>query len=399
MTALSSVVPQSWRRVITLLSIVAIGLLAAATLLHGPLPKPTLQFSRPKVIFHQDPAPFRSIESKPDTVESIVDVPSLLRALWASTRLSPTSPEFTTLDGTLKKLPPANELIHTESLGQRICILDVDNRPLDEKGAIFAKDAPMAENIQPQTAGFLSHYLYAQIHGYSYRFVRAPQYRDRAPHWAKVIFTQELLKQFDIVVMLDYDVMFPSPEVPLEWMLNYWKIDREVIVAMAEDPNVDVNMDIRRRVNVNTGFIIAQASDNAQRLFKDWAECPEETRYKGCSEWKTKMFHEQAGFSSYVRYDFLDGLSIESPQPYIRTLPCDEANGVPMTKDLGCTGQLVRHFWAHKPSTTLEFTHNFMHVLTPMLAKAAYGDAEAVMDYRDRVLQGDEILGKSGAGM
>ncbi|KAK0640588.1 hypothetical protein B0T16DRAFT_334822 [Cercophora newfieldiana] len=393
MTALSPVVPQSWRRVVVLLPLVLIALAVTASLLNGPLPRPKF----PKVSFQRPESPSGSLcgtEQSSDGTTPADDIPNLLRTLWSPTRLSVTSPEFVTLDGTLKRLPPAEELIHKQPLGKRICILDVDNRPLDEQGDIFANNTPTAENMLPRTAGFLSHYLYAQIHNYSYRFVRAPSYADRAPHWAKVIFTQELLKQFDIVVMMDYDAMFPSPEVPLEWMLNYWKLDRDVIVAMAEDPNVDVNLDARGRLNINTGFIIAQASDNAQRMFKDWAECPEETRYKDCGQWKNRMFHEQAGFSSYVRYDFLDGLTIEEPQRYIRTLPCNEANGVPMTKDLGCTGQLVRHFWAHKPSTPLEFTHNLMHVLTPLLAKAAFGDVGHVLDYRDKVLQGDEILEK-----
>lgn len=224
--------------------------------------------------------------------------------------------------------------------------------------------------------------------------MRSPKYLDRAPHWSKVIFTQQLLKQFDIVVMLDYDAMFPSPELPLEWLLNYWMVDRDVLVAMAEDPDADFNRDLRRKLNVNTGFIIAQASDRTQRLFKDWAECPEETRYKECAQWKEKAFHEQAAFSSHVRYDFLEGMSVEDPahQRFIRTLPCNEANGVPKTKDAGCVGQMVRHYWAHKPDTKLEFTHNLMNVLVPLLSRAAYRDPEVVVDYRGKVLKGDQIL-------
>lgn len=323
---------------------------------------------------------------------SVDGVPNLLRGLWAPRYLPITAPEFTTLDGTVLKLPPTNKLIHAEPLGKRVCILDVDNRPLDKAGDIFAEEKPTAETILPRTAGFLSHYLYAQIHGYAYRLVRAPKYKDRAPHWAKVIFTQQLLKEFDIVVMMDYDAMFPSPEVSLEWLLNYWSIGPEVIVAMAEDPNVDVNKDIHGRLNVNTGFIIAQASEKAQQLFKDWAECPEETRYPGCGQWKDRMFHEQAGFSSYVRYDFLEGLSIESEQPYIRTLPCNEANGVPREKALGCTGQLVRHYWGSKEDTTLEFTHSIMAAMTPLLAAAVLGDPDSVMDFREKRLQGNQIL-------
>ena len=198
--------------------------------------------------------------------------------------------------------------------------------------------------------------------------------------------------------MLDYDAMFPSPEVPLEWMLNYWKIDQDVIVAMAEDPNEEINRDSKGNLNCNTGFIIAQSTGNpnkTQELFQDWAECPSETRYQGCGQWKQKIFHEQAGFSSHVRYDFLRaGLSVETEEGrrYVRVLPCTEANGIPETKHMGCVGQLVRHYWGDKGLTKREFDDGVMRGLVPLLAKGAFGDVDVVEDFRGRVLVGDRIL-------
>ena len=338
------------------------------------------------------PEPLRS-QYKANTTDRLDDVQALIRAMWAPLVLPVTAPSFTTLDGTEKKLPPAAELIHTEPLGKRVCILDVDTRPLDGTGDIFSPEPLLYHSIEPRSAGFLSHYLFAAIHGYTYRFVHAPQYVDRAPHWSKVIFTQELLKTFDVVVMLDYDAMFPSPEVPLEWLLNYWRVGRDVLVAMAEDPDAEHNLDAHRRVNLNSGFIIAQASDNAQKLFADWAECPEEKRYKGCSRWKNQMFHEQAAFSSHVRYDFLDGLSVNGTgSKYIHVLPCLEANGIPEVGDVGCAGQLVRHYWREKQLTTRELTNSVMGMMTTLLAKSAYTDQEVVMDFQDKYLVGDKIL-------
>jgi hypothetical protein len=150
---------------------------------------------------------------------------------------------------------------------------------------------------------------------------------------------------------------------------------------------------LRHKVNINSGFIIAQSSDNTQRLFKDWAECPTETRYKGCAIWKDKPFHEQSAFSSHVRYDFLDGLSIDTHPEYIRMLPCREANGIPEVAGCGCVGQLVRHYWAKKGLTNREFGHNVMAALTPLLAQAAYKTYanEHVEDYRGKVLDGSEV--------
>ncbi|KAM7185718.1 hypothetical protein V8F33_012228 [Rhypophila sp. PSN 637] len=334
------------------------------------------------------------LSDRPPTVNAFELLPDLLRQLWAPLLVPLTEPAFTTRDGTIKKLPADKPLIHTHPLGKRICILDVDTRELDEKGDIFASTLPKFSNIKLQTSGYVSHYLYAMIHGYTYKFLRVPTYKDRAPHWTKVIFTKELLKEYDIVVMLDYDAMFPSPELPFEWLLNYWQIDRDVIVAMSEDPNVGQNMDRKGKPNVNSGFIIAQSMGDPQRtqeLFKDWAECPDEKRYKGCAKYKDVIFHEQSGFSSFVRYDFLNGLSVETEEgrKYVRALPCSEANGIPDVKDTGCIGHLVRHFWGHKFATPRELSESILENLVPLLAKAAFGDMDIVRDYRGMVLEGD----------
>ncbi|KAK3693068.1 hypothetical protein B0T22DRAFT_475916 [Podospora appendiculata] len=393
MTALPSF-PQSWRRLVLLLPVVIVTI-ALITGYFNESFRPRL----PKVSF-SDPAnssPFHS-ECKSDNQTSHLEsLPGIIQALWAPLVFPITGPTFTTLDGTEKHLPPADQLIHTQTFGKRICILDVDTRPLENPGSVFASELPTWDNLRPPSAGFLSHYLYALIHGYTYKFVRAPKYADRAPHWTKIIFTRELLKEFDIVVMLDYDAMFPSPELPIEWLLNYWKIDKEVMVAMAEDPDADNNKDLRGNLNLNTGFIIAQAGENTQRLFKDWAECPEETRYKGCAEWKDKIFHEQTGFSSYVRYDFLDGYSIDTHPQYIRKLPCMEANGIPLKKDAGCGGQFVRHYWGDKGATKNEFKEGVMDALTPLLLKSAFGDTNIVRDMREKTLKGAQVLDSPNA--
>lgn len=388
MTALQNL-PQSWRRLVFLLPVLVVTLILATGLYNGSLPKPRL----PKVFSH-DPQPEVFHQTPCATPAALDSFPDLIRALWAPLVLPITAPSFTTLDGTKMRLPPAGELIHHQSLGKRICILDIDTRDLNGDGSIFSDQAPRWDSLGSPSAGFLSHYLYSLIHGYSYKFIRAPKYADRAPHWSKVIFTRELLKQFDIVVMLDYDAMFPSPEVPLEWMLNYWKIGPEVLVAMAEDPSGDPNWDARHKVNVNSGFIIAQASEDTQRLFKDWAECPSEARYKGCAEWKDKPFHEQSAFSTYVRYDFLDGYSIDTHPQYIRMLPCNEANGIPEVAGSGCVGQLVRHYWGKKALTNREFAHNVMAALTPLLAQNAYRGQGHVEDLRSKVLDGAQVLDK-----
>ncbi|KAK4150436.1 hypothetical protein C8A00DRAFT_18028 [Chaetomidium leptoderma] len=380
--------PQAWRRVVFLLPVLVITLILATGLYNGTIPKPPI----PKVVFGGDHSTGPFHQQCGTGLPLLDSFPDVIRALWAPLVLPITAPKFTTIDGEEKQLP--DKLVHTTPLGKRICIMDIDNRDFTGDGAIFADQLPTADNLEAPAAGFVSHYMYAMIHGYSYKFIRAPKYADRAPHWSKVIFTKELLKEYDLVVMLDYDAMFTTPEVPIEWLLNYWNIGPETLVAMAEDPNGEPNFDSRHRVNINSGFIIAQASEKTQRLFKDWAECPEETRYPGCAVWKDKPFHEQSAFSSFVRYDFLDGYSIDTHPQYIRMLPCKEANGYPEVAGCGCLGQFVRHYWGKKGLTNREFTHNVMAAMTPLLVQSAYKQSGIVVDYRDKMLNGSEVLDK-----
>jgi len=384
--------PHSWRRLVYLLPVFIVTLVLAAGLYNGAIPKPVL----PKVVFNPAADPFpQKCGDGPPALDSLPDV---IRALWAPLVLPITAPTFTAIDGEEKRLPPPEELVHTEPLGKRVLILDLDNRDFTENGNIFSSSLPTWDNLAAPAAGFLGHYLYAMIHGYSYKFLRAPKYDDRAPHWSKIVFTMEMLKQYDVVIMMDSDAMFATPQVPLEWLLNYWKIGPEVLVAMAEDPLAEHNLDARRKVNINSGFIIAQAGNLTQRLFKDWAECPSETRYPGCAEWKKRPFHEQSAFSSHVRYDFLDGYSIDTHPQYIRTVPCAEANGYPKVAGSGCSGQFVRHFWGDKALRTPQFEHNIMSALTPLLAQAAFHEPGVVEDYRDKVLDGSQILDKPRRG-
>ncbi|KAK4245126.1 hypothetical protein C7999DRAFT_43316 [Corynascus novoguineensis] len=140
-----------------------------------------------------------------------------------------TAPVFTTIDGETKHLsPPLDELVHTEPLGKRICILDVDTRDFSDNGGAFFFFFlfPTWKNLGSPAAGFLNHHLYAII---------------------------------TATLMIDSDAMFTTPTGASEWLLNYWKARPEVLVATAEDAMGNRNNDIRGRVN---------------RLFKDWAECP-----------------------------------------------------------------------------------------------------------------------------
>lgn len=120
------------------------------------------------------------------------------------------------------------------------------------------------------------------IHGYDYRFVRAPNYSKRHGTWVKVPMIQEALKTHDTVVFLDADAVFMYPHLPFEWLMNMWNVTSETLMAISSDPDAKTNRDDKGLVSWNTGFIIAQQSKRTQELFDRWDKCPTEERYTGC---------------------------------------------------------------------------------------------------------------------
>jgi hypothetical protein len=182
------------------------------------------------------------------------------------------------------------------------------------------------------------------IHGYDYKFIQAPSYTDRHQTWVKVPMIREALKTYDYVVFMDADAVFHYHHLPLEWLFNHWNVTDETMLAMALDPVADYNRDERGNINLNTGFIIAQASDRTTQMFNTWEDCVTDEKYANCSKWRYEWSHEQAAFSNYLRYEY------NLPNEVI-SLPCAEANGYPSTAESGCTGEFVRHYWLNKDAT------------------------------------------------
>lgn len=182
------------------------------------------------------------------------------------------------------------------------------------------------------------------IHGYDYKFIQSPSYTDRHQTWVKVPMIREALKTYDIVVFMDADAVFHYHHLPLEWLFNHWNITSETLIAMALDPDRDFNKDERGNVNLNTGFIIAQASKRTTEMFNIWEDCVTDETWENCSKWRYEWSHEQAAFSNFLRYEYTQPNEVIS-------LPCAEANGYPSQAELGCTGEFVRHYWLDKGAT------------------------------------------------
>jgi hypothetical protein len=216
--------------------------------------------------------------------------------------------------------------------------------------------------------------------------VRSPKYDDRHNAWGKVLMMQHALKNHDWVVFFDSDAMMANPEVPVEWLLNYWRVDRNTSLAVGSESLLERDKDDRGNPGQNTGFMIVQNIPKTHHIYKMWAECPEETHYKGCSKWKNEKYVDQTAFSNYVVYEFKKDIKI---------LPCTEANGYPEQEaECNCKGIFMRHHWMHKELTKDMFAHNVMRMFAPRLHKHYMENYDVLVeDLRDRKLVGSEIVG------
>ncbi|KAM0321598.1 hypothetical protein ACHAQA_010024 [Verticillium albo-atrum] len=248
--------------------------------------------------------------------------------------------------GTPYTMPAKAKRHYTKPLGKNVLILDVDTRPLPQmqtKGRGHGNFRSLFDDDQltPRFAGMLNHYVYAQIHGYDYKFVHASELSDRHQTWVKVPAIKEALKKYKFVVFADSDALFNQPDVPLEWMLNYWNVHPKTLVAMAEDPNSPTNQDPKGWVLWNTGFVVAQQSERTQELFRQWDDCPSGRQFPDCKRWAYDWAHEQAAFSHHLRYAW-------NKTDELRAIACMDANGAHHCGDRKCLGVFVSHHWGKK---------------------------------------------------
>jgi hypothetical protein len=198
---------------------------------------------------------------------------------------------------------------------------------------------------------------------------------------------REALKTHDIVVFLDSDAIFNNPEVPIEWLMNYWSVSDNTTIALSSEPALERDADDRGNPSENTGFMIIQNHPLTFELYEAWAECPEDTRYENCSHWKHPRQREQAAFSNYIRYD-------PAFEPTIQILPCLEANGYPERFDeTRCKGTFVRHLWGNKEWVKDTMARGVMQAFAPRLHGHFMEDSEALVeDLRAKKLRGSEIV-------
>ncbi|KAF2636677.1 hypothetical protein P280DRAFT_147453 [Massarina eburnea CBS 473.64] len=284
-------------------------------------------------------------------------------SLFETIKHSLTAPDYTDAYGETFKLE--HDTVWREPLGSNVLIIDMDTRSPDGKNEVLGPNklnwetATGKEGGGMLSASFMNHFLYAQIHGYDYKFFKAESLEPEGLHntWIKPFVMGRFLQDYQFVVFVDADATIQHLEVPLEWLFNRWGIGRNTSVAMPIDTmqildgNKNASCDSKGRVTLNTGFVVAQSLPLTFEMMEAWKTCPDENRYKGCGHWKKNWSHEQRAFSEYIRYDFNpDGTNIVE-------IPCDDAMGYPGLHEKAphiisdCHGQFVRHHTVDKAMT------------------------------------------------
>ncbi|KAH7306027.1 hypothetical protein B0I35DRAFT_471536 [Stachybotrys elegans] len=234
----------------------------------------------------------------------------------------------------------------TKPLREKLCIIDLDNRPWSEPGELWGPKPMSWDQSKPVhglSLGVLNHWVYAKIHGYKYYFIDFEEYNDRRASWKKPTIMAKILEQHDVCLFLDSDAIFHHLDLPFEWLMNYWDVHADNnSLALAFDPEADNNKDEFGTVYLNTGFIIAQNNEKTFEIMREWNDCAEEGgTHPDCVNFRLNRPGkptDQGGFGTYIRYDYPDD---------IKSLPCDEANGFPESNS-GCNGLFIRHLWTGK---------------------------------------------------
>jgi len=230
----------------------------------------------------------------------------------------------------------------------------------------------------------INHYLYALIHGYDYKFYQAQKIPDHHDTWILPHVLRELIPDYQFVVTMDADAMMSHLDLPLEWMFNRWGIANHTSIAMPWDTmetrgNASISVDSKGLRVLNTGFVAVQNNALTLRMLDAWRDCTSDTRYPGCSAWKTTWSHEQRAFSEYIRYDF------NSTPETVVSIPCDDAVGWPgFIADVGavnlgisdCNGRLVRHYTIRKEKAKEASGGMVMQALSELLQKSLLGEGE-----------------------
>lgn len=197
------------------------------------------------------------------------------------------------------------------------------------------------------------------LHGYDYRYIRPQENKERFPPWQKLPALAETLRDYDVVVYADADVVFTNLHLPLELLLNRWEVDANVSITMPLDVDWGNCKDSKGRLMQNAGLIILNNNPTTFEMLDRWYHCPDEI--KNCTRFLTAWPAEQGAFGEYIRYDF--------PQSIVE-VPCNDAVGAPDMGGTDCHGAIIRHYTMDKGAVKLATAE----ALNALLSKALHAD-------------------------
>ena len=179
--------------------------------------------------------------------------------------------------------------------------------------------------------------IYSKLHGYSYVLVEdeeAKGHRDRGC-WAKAGNLPSVVKDFDLVVYMDFDVYINNITVPLERLFGIWGFTKDHDLLMALDPDKPYNhvqlANGTSILNLNAGLIVVRNTPEMMSLLEEWYT------------YKDSGHDDQRAFNIYIREKVRPGKLL--------VLPCKEANGGdPAWNKVAplCSGVHIQHAWLDK---------------------------------------------------
>jgi len=343
----------------------------------------TTSTSKTSTTVHDTPLNTPSHETSPNVLQSAGDpVREAIKTLFDSIKLDPIDRSYRDANGLFFTGAYGSESIWKKPLGKKVLILDVDTRLPSNENEILNKEKKVNwEKLSPHGTGGISHaitshYLYALMHGYDYKYIQAVRTPGLHDTWIKPRLIKQMLPDYQFVICLDADAVISHLEIPLEWMFNRWGILEHTSIAMPHDTEEIINGQANTRDSkgvlvLNSGFIVTQNNPVTFEMYDAWIECPTEVRYPGCAHWKENWSHEQRAFSEYIRYDY-----DKAPHTIIG-IPCDDAMGYPgFQKQAGpnfakadCKGQFIRHYTLGKETVHPATAETIMQVLFEVLQK------------------------------
>lgn len=190
--------------------------------------------------------------------------------------------------------------------------------------------------------------MYSAMHGYTYMRFAFEEPRDRFWGFGKAAAIKQAIKHVDLLVVVDFDVSFMDPTVPLEDMMLRWGFNSaHHLVMAAEDPDRPINKwtiiengNESTHLNLNIGFMALRNHPKVLESLDVWSNCVDVI--PDCEQFRGGAFPDQTAWNRFALPMFA--------ADEVTRVPCNEANGYDpeWADNFGCEGIHVHHVWYPK---------------------------------------------------